>query len=99
MSKITKRIKDALRPLVRKLEASRLAPFCAFLLDSFRMARYRLLGRPHIAPDDVKNVEENVTFIFKSFNRFDREYAKYRSDTKGDALYIRQKHGPEYYAK
>lgn len=69
MSKITKRIKDALRPLVRKLEASRLAPFCAFLLDSFRMARYRLLGRPRIAPDDVKNVEENVTFIFKSFNR------------------------------
>lgn len=64
-----KELKKLLRPVVRKLESSWLAPVCYFLLDSFYMVRYRLLGRPHISPDDVKNVEENVTFIFKSFNR------------------------------
>jgi len=42
----------------------------AFLIEKCCGAiRSSLRGKPHISEEDVRNVEENVTFIYKSFNR------------------------------
>ena len=40
-----------------------------YIADSEFVIRHKLIGKSNIAIDDIKNVEENVTFIFKSFNR------------------------------
>ena len=64
-----KSLKESLHPIVHRLELSRFAPICRDVLDAAFMLCYRLLGRPRISKDDVRNVEEHVTFVFKSFNR------------------------------
>ena len=63
------RIKKLLRPLAHRLQNSGLAkPLCR-AQDALFVIRYHLMGRPHISAEDIHNVETNVTFIFKSFNR------------------------------
>lgn len=48
-------------------------------LENARFAvRYRLLGKPKITAADRENVERNVTFIYKSFNRQKKAAALYR---------------------
>lgn len=39
------------------------------LQNAIFACRYPLFGKPHISDADRKNVEQSVTFIFKSFNR------------------------------
>lgn len=40
-----------------------------YLQYAYFKCRYFLYGKPSISEDDIKNVEKNVTFIYKSFNR------------------------------
>lgn len=49
-----------------------------FLEKCVGATRAALLGKPHISAEDVRNVEENVTFVFKSFNRQDQAKQLYR---------------------
>ncbi|MBR4751538.1 MAG: glycosyltransferase [Thermoguttaceae bacterium] len=66
---LTQKIKEQLRPAVRWLEKSWLSVPCYFILNLYFVIRVRLLGRARIAVADIQNVEANVTFIYKSFNR------------------------------
>ena len=66
---MSERIKKLLRPLAHWLQNSGLAkPLCR-AQDALFVIRYHLMGRPHISAEDIRSVETNVTFIFKSFNR------------------------------
>ena len=62
-------IKKRLRPLAFRLQNSGLAKPLWYAQDALFVIRYHLMGRPHISAEDIRNVETNVTFIFKSFNR------------------------------
>lgn len=50
-----------------------------YIADLEFVIRHKLIGKSNIALDDIKNVEENVTFIFKSFNRHRQAKRLYRS--------------------
>lgn len=61
--------KSTARKAIREINKTPLAGACMFLLDEAYMLHYRLLGGARIEEEERENVEQNVTFIFKSFNR------------------------------
>ena len=61
--------KSTARKAIREINKTLLAAVCMFLLDEAYMLHYRLLGGARIEEEERENVEQNVTFIFKSFNR------------------------------
>lgn len=73
------RIKKLLRPIVYRVQSSWLAKPLYYALDALFVLRYALLGRPRIPEEDIRNVEENVAFIYKSFNRQRLAKRLYRS--------------------
>lgn len=80
-----------LRPFVRWLADSPLSPLCRRIQDAWFVVRNRLRGRARIDDADVKNVEANVTFLYKSFNRQKmarRLYDSIRSYYPGAAIVI-----------
>lgn len=64
-----KSIKQIARPLYEFLKKTTLRGIMYNLEELYYAIRYPLLGRPDISLSDVANVERNVTFIYKSFNR------------------------------
>ena len=50
-----------------------------YVNDWYYICRSRLMGRPEITEIDRENVERNVTFIYKSFNRKKQAIRLYRS--------------------
>lgn len=69
MISLAQKTKKLLRPILHRLERSAFAVPLYHIFDFYYLMRYKLLARPSIPEADRKNVEENVTFIFKSFNR------------------------------
>lgn len=61
--------RERLKTLLRKVEDSPLTVPCYYMLEGYYALRGKTLGNPRIAPDDRRNVEENLTFIYKSLNR------------------------------
>ena len=72
-------MKKMLRPLVQRLQKSWLAKPLYYVQDGLFVLRYYLMGKPRISAEDIRNVETNVTFIFKSFNRQRQATRLYRS--------------------
>lgn len=66
---MNERIKKLLRPMVRRIQNTWLSKPLYYLQDGLFVIRYYLMGPPRISADDISNVETNVTFIYKSFNR------------------------------
>ena len=66
---LVKKIKRAIRFLYRGIKQSFLRNIFYYLNDLFFIIAARIQGKPQIRQEDVRAVEENVTFIFKSFNR------------------------------
>lgn len=69
---MTKRsLKETLHSVAHRLGRTPLAVPCYFLLEAWHELHvmYYSLTRPRVAEADVRNVEQNLTFIFKSFNR------------------------------
>ena len=58
-----------LHSIFRHIKNTPLARPLYYIMDFHFMMHYKLLGKAKISDDDRKNVEDNVTFIFKSFNR------------------------------
>ncbi|MBR3158558.1 MAG: hypothetical protein IKF14_05580 [Atopobiaceae bacterium] len=72
-------VKDKLRKLAGAIQDSPPTVPAYYTLGAFHAVRARSFGRPRIAEADIKNVEENLTFIFKSFNRQGLARQAYRS--------------------
>lgn len=72
-AKKEKPLKQTLKNRLRvAYEAVRRSPLRAplyHLQNAYFACRYPLFGKPHISDEDRANVERNVTFIYKSFNR------------------------------
>ena len=66
---IKKHIKIKLRSAYHLIKASILRRPFYELYDLFYVFRYWMVEKPSISEKDRKNIEENVTFIYKSFNR------------------------------
>ena len=62
-------LKQRIRPLYERISHSPMRAPLYYLQNLFFLLRYPLFGKPKISDADQKNVEQNVTFIFKSFNR------------------------------
>ncbi len=73
------RMKKMLRPLVQRLQKSWLAKPLYYVQDGLFVLQYYLMGKPRISAEDIRNIETNVTFIFKSFNRQRQATRLYRS--------------------
>ena len=58
-----------IRPLYECLARSPLRGLLYYLENLYFILRYPLFGKPKMTEADRANVEQNVTFIFKSFNR------------------------------
>lgn len=69
MTDLKSNLKTILKPAYHKVQDSFLAVPLYYVQDASFVLRHRLLGKPDISPEDRKNVEQNVTFIYKSFNR------------------------------
>ena len=70
------------RKVQKKIENSFLTVPAYIALEGIYLLRYCLYGTAKLPPDDVRNVEENVTFIYKSFNRQRKAKHLYRSIRK-----------------
>lgn len=62
-------LKRVLRDVAHRLALTPLVVPCYYTLEVYHALRIACLIKPHLLQDDVCNVEQNVTFIFKSFNR------------------------------
>ena len=60
--------KERLRSLYEGIKASPIRAPLYYLENLYFLLRYPLFGKPRISDADRRNVEENVTFIYKSFN-------------------------------
>lgn len=63
------KLRDSLKVFLRKIEYSPLTVPCYYALEGYYALRAKTLGRPRVSPEDRCNVEENLTFMYKSFNR------------------------------
>lgn len=63
------RISSSLRGIARQLIETPLAAPFYYTTEGWQALRCMTLGKPRISDADRCNVEQNVTFIFKSFNR------------------------------
>ena len=61
--------RQRMRSLYERVKASPLRPPLYYLENLYFALRYPLFGKPEISEEDRANVGENVTFIYKSFNR------------------------------
>lgn len=66
------------RPIYYKFRKSSAGKPFYYINDLYYVCRYKLMGKAVIPESDVKNVENNVTFIFKSFNRQKQAKRLYR---------------------
>ena len=62
-------LKERIRALYERVARSPLRVPLYYLENLYYTARYPLFGKPRISAAERENVEQNVTFIFKSFNR------------------------------
>lgn len=75
MSQLRRRIQN-------KIEHSFLTVPAYFAMEAVYLLRYYFYGTAKLPPEDVRNVEENVTFVYKSFNRQRKAKRLYRSIRK-----------------
>ena len=73
------RIKEQLRPLLHRVQNTWLAKPLYYIQDGIFVIRYWMMWKPCISGEDIRNVETNVTFIYKSFNRQRQARRLYRS--------------------
>ncbi len=73
-----KSLKERIRPLYQRIAHSPLRAPLYHLENLYFTLRYPLFGKPKIAAADRENVEQNVTFIYKSFNRQKKAAKLYR---------------------
>ena len=71
-------VKSYIREVYKQLKYSPFWKPLHQINDLFYVFRYLLMGKEKISDDDIKNVEINVTFIFKSFNRQKQAKRLYR---------------------
>ena len=62
-------LKQRLRPMYERIARSPLRVPLYYLEKLYFAVRYPLYGKPKISDADREEVEQNVTFIYKSFNR------------------------------
>lgn len=62
-------LKKILRIVYRFIKRSFLCNTFYYLNDLYFVIATKMQGESHIKPEEIEAVEENVTFIFKSFNR------------------------------
>ena len=67
------------RPIYYRLKKSRVARLLYNINDFYYVFRYKLMGKAVISENDIRNVEKNVTFIYKSFNRQNQAKRLYKS--------------------
>ena len=67
--RLAETIKQALRSLYRAIKQSPFRGVFHYLNDIYFALSAKMQGRPYIKPEDIANVENNVSFNFKSFNR------------------------------
>lgn len=72
-------LKQVLRGVAHRLVDTPLVFPCYYALEAYHTVRIACLRRPNMSQEDVRNVEQNVTFIFKSFNRQRKARQAYRS--------------------
>lgn len=72
-------LRKALRDVAHGLAGTPLTVPCYYALEAYHAMRIACFRRPNISREDVRNVEYNVTFIFKSFNRQRKARQAYRS--------------------
>ena len=63
------KLKKRLRPIYKRIKNSVFCKPLYYLNDFYYVIVYALMGKPRISEQDIKNVETNLTFIYKSFNR------------------------------
>ncbi len=61
--------RQRLRPIYERICKTPLRAPLYHLQNAYFACRYPLFGKPRITDEDRKNVEQNVTFLYKSFNR------------------------------
>lgn len=66
---LVRKFKLVFRAIFRFIKQSPLRSILYYLNDLIFIIVSRMQGKPKIRKEDVRAVEENVTFIFKSFNR------------------------------
>ena len=70
---VTTTIKNGLKKVYHKVYSALLNSVfckpCYYFMDRLGVIRASFMGKPAISAEDIRNVEENVTFIYKSFNR------------------------------
>ena len=71
--------REAVKSLVHRVQNTPLTVPAYYMLQGYYVMRSKTLGQPHISPDDQRNVEQNITFIYKSFNRQKSATRLYRS--------------------
>lgn len=76
--KSRKSFKDRLRSVYNFVKSTPLRRPLYHFQNIYFCFRYFLFGREQIAVDDIENVENNVTFIYKSFNRRKQARQLYR---------------------
>ena len=62
-------IRRVLRSGFNYLQGSSIRGLLYHINDLYYIYSLKLMGKPVIQPEDVENVEKNITFIYKSFNR------------------------------
>lgn len=73
-----KMTKEHIRSVYEIVKKSPLRVPLYYISKAYFICRYPLFGKPNITESDRENVEKNVTFIYKSFNRQDRAIKLYR---------------------
>ena len=76
--KLRKKYKNRIRSIYNYVNSTPLRVPLYHLQNSYFCFRYFLFGTDHISSDDIENVEKNVTFIYKSFNRQKQAERLYR---------------------
>ena len=67
------------RPIYYRLKKSNVGRIFYYINDWYYICRHKLMGKATISESDVSNVEKNVTFIYKSFNRQHQARRLYKS--------------------
>ena len=75
-------LKDRLRRVIRQIKRSSITVPAYYLTETWLFVLSLFMGRPRVSPEQVRAVEENVTFFYKSFNRHKCAKRLYRSITR-----------------
>lgn len=67
------------RPIYYRLKKSKAGRLLYYINDFYYVCRHKLMGKAIISENDIRNVEKNVTFIYKSFNRQNQAKRLYKS--------------------